>query len=133
MSQRDTLQRPYGNHQRLESNQAVQPPAGEKNQDKGEASHYPSCRRTAEPDRASSDSFRLTRSRPTQLSSGFTPFRNKQISRQESPFFKIPGSFQEKTRMQGKKQDPSSQRQKESDPMIPKLLDLVKEVNKSQK
>ena len=41
---------------------------------------------------------------PNQLSSGFTPFRNQQISGQESPFFTIPGSFQEKTRQQGQKQ-----------------------------
>ncbi|MBW0590746.1 hypothetical protein O181_130461 [Austropuccinia psidii MF-1] len=40
-----------------------------------------------------------------ELSSGFTPFRNKQISGQESPFFAILGSFQEKTRIQGQKQD----------------------------
>ncbi|MBW0567037.1 hypothetical protein O181_106752 [Austropuccinia psidii MF-1] len=63
LSQRNRLQRPYGNHQRL------------------------------------------TRSRPNQLSSGFTPFRNKWISGQESPFFTIPGSFWEKTSTQGKKQD----------------------------
>ncbi|MBW0542789.1 hypothetical protein O181_082504 [Austropuccinia psidii MF-1] len=78
LSQRDRLQRPYGNHQ---------------------------CyRRTADPDRAYSDSFRLTRGRPNQLSSGFTPFINQQISRQESPFFTIPGSFQDKTREQGQEQ-----------------------------
>ncbi|MBW0482996.1 hypothetical protein O181_022711 [Austropuccinia psidii MF-1] len=105
MSQRDILQRPYGNHQRMKSHQAVQTPGGEGNQDKGESSHYPSYRRTAEPDRADSDSFRLTRSRPTQLSSGFTTFRYQQISGQESPFFTIPGLFQEKTRIQGQKQD----------------------------
>ncbi|MBW0559580.1 hypothetical protein O181_099295 [Austropuccinia psidii MF-1] len=64
MSQRDRLQRPYGNHQRLESHQTVQTPGGEGKQDKGESSHYPSYRRTADPDRAYSDSFRLTRSRP---------------------------------------------------------------------
>ncbi|MBW0522221.1 hypothetical protein O181_061936 [Austropuccinia psidii MF-1] len=58
-----------------------------------------------EPDRAYSDSFMITRSRPNQLSSGFTPFRNQQISGQESPCFTIPGSFQEKTRTQGQKQD----------------------------
>ncbi|MBW0474497.1 hypothetical protein O181_014212 [Austropuccinia psidii MF-1] len=71
----------------------------------GESSHYPSYRRTADTDRAYSDSFRLTRSRPNQLSSGFTPFRNQHISGQESPFCIIPGSFQEKTRIQGQKQD----------------------------
>ncbi|MBW0547361.1 hypothetical protein O181_087076 [Austropuccinia psidii MF-1] len=47
----------------------------------------------------------LTGSRPDQLSSGFTPFRNQQISGQESPFFTIPGSFPEKTRIKGQKQD----------------------------
>ncbi|MBW0539779.1 hypothetical protein O181_079494 [Austropuccinia psidii MF-1] len=71
----------------------------------GESSHYPSYRRTTDPDRAYSYSFRLTRSRPNQLSSGFTPLINQQISGQESPFFTIPGSFQEKTRIQWKKQD----------------------------
>ncbi|MBW0476471.1 hypothetical protein O181_016186 [Austropuccinia psidii MF-1] len=90
MSQRDRLQRPYGYHQSLESHQAVQTSGREGNQDKGESSQYPSYRRTADPDRAYSDSFRLTRSRQNKLSSSFTPFRNQQISGQESPFFKIP-------------------------------------------
>ncbi|MBW0467315.1 hypothetical protein O181_007030 [Austropuccinia psidii MF-1] len=85
--------------------QAVQTPGGEGKQDKGESSHYPSHRRTTDPYRAYSDSFRLTRSRPNQLSSGFTPFRNQPISGQDSPFFTMPGSFQEKTRIQRQKQD----------------------------
>ncbi|MBW0485066.1 hypothetical protein O181_024781 [Austropuccinia psidii MF-1] len=51
------------------------------------------------------NSFRLTRSRPNQLSSSFTPFRNQHISGQESTFFTIPGSFQEQIRIQGQKQD----------------------------
>ncbi|MBW0504622.1 hypothetical protein O181_044337 [Austropuccinia psidii MF-1] len=68
LSQRDRLQRPYGNHQRLESHQEVQTPGGEGKQDKGESSHYPSYKRTTDPGRAYSDSFRLTRSRPNQLS-----------------------------------------------------------------
>ncbi|MBW0466954.1 hypothetical protein O181_006669 [Austropuccinia psidii MF-1] len=105
MSQRDRLQRPYGDHQRLESHQAVQTPGGEGKQDKGESSHYPSYRQTASPDRAHSDSFRLTRSRPNELSSGFIPFRSQHISGQESPFFTIQESFQEKTKIQGQKQD----------------------------
>ncbi|MBW0570853.1 hypothetical protein O181_110568 [Austropuccinia psidii MF-1] len=105
LSQRDRLQRPYGNHQRLESHQAFQILVGEGKQDKGESRHYPCYKRTADPDRAYSDSFMLTRSRPNKLSSGFTPFRNQPISGQESPFFAIPGSFQEKTRIQGQKQD----------------------------
>ncbi|MBW0462122.1 hypothetical protein O181_001837 [Austropuccinia psidii MF-1] len=119
MSQRDILQRPYGNCKSMESHEAVQTPGGEGNQDKGESSHYPSYRRTAEPDMAYSDSFKLTRSRPTQLSSGFTPFRHQQISGQESPFFTIAGSFQEETRIQGQKQDifqPEAERVSPNDP-----------------
>ncbi|MBW0594056.1 hypothetical protein O181_133771, partial [Austropuccinia psidii MF-1] len=105
LSQIDRLQRPDGNHQRLESYQEVQTPEGKGMEDKGESSHYPSYRRTVNPDRAYSDSFRLTRSRPNQLSCGFTPFGNQQISDQESPFFTIPGSCQEKTRKQGQEQN----------------------------
>ncbi|MBW0493505.1 hypothetical protein O181_033220 [Austropuccinia psidii MF-1] len=105
MSQRDKLQTLFGNHQRLESHQAVQTPGGEGYQDKGESSHHPSYRRIVEPDRAYYDSFRIARSRQNQLSSGFTQFRNQQIGDQESPFFTIPGSFQEKTKIQGEKQD----------------------------
>ncbi|MBW0509075.1 hypothetical protein O181_048790, partial [Austropuccinia psidii MF-1] len=51
LSQRDRIQRPYGNHQRLESHQAVQTPGGEGKQDKGESSHYPSYQTTTDPDR----------------------------------------------------------------------------------
>ncbi|MBW0528099.1 hypothetical protein O181_067814 [Austropuccinia psidii MF-1] len=103
----------------MEYHQAVQTPGGEGNQDKGQSSHYPSYRGTDEPDRAYSDSFRLTRIRPTQLSSGFTQFRHQQISGQESQFFTIPGSFQEMTRIQGKKQDifqPKAERVRPNDP-----------------
>ncbi|MBW0557354.1 hypothetical protein O181_097069 [Austropuccinia psidii MF-1] len=119
LSQRDRLQRTYGNHQGVEFYQAVQTPGGKGTEDKGESSHYPSYRRTDNPDRAYSDSFRLTRSRPNQLSSGFRPFRNQQISGQESPFFTIPGSFQEKTRKQGKEQNllqPEEERVRPHDP-----------------
>ncbi|MBW0491078.1 hypothetical protein O181_030793 [Austropuccinia psidii MF-1] len=104
-NKRDRLQRPYGNHQRLEYYQTVQTLGGEGKQDKGESSCYPSFRRTTDLDREYLDSFRLTRSRQNQLSSGFTPFKNQKISIQESPFFTIPGSFHEKTRTQGQKQD----------------------------
>ncbi|MBW0526824.1 hypothetical protein O181_066539 [Austropuccinia psidii MF-1] len=106
-------------HQRLESYQAVQTPGGKGNQDKGESSHYPSYRRTTDPERAYLDSFRLTRSRPDHLSSGFTPFRNQQISGQESPFFPISGIFQEKTRKDWQKQDllqPEEERVRPHDP-----------------
>ncbi|MBW0483752.1 hypothetical protein O181_023467 [Austropuccinia psidii MF-1] len=52
MSQRDTLQGSYYNHQRLESQQAVQTPGGEGNQHNGKSSQYPSYSRIAEQDRA---------------------------------------------------------------------------------
>ncbi|MBW0556495.1 hypothetical protein O181_096210 [Austropuccinia psidii MF-1] len=119
LSQRDRLQRPYDNHQSLESHQEVQTPGGEVKQDKGESSHYPIYRRTTDPDREHSDSFRLTRRRPNQLSSGFTPLRNQQISGQESPFFTLPGGFQDKTRTQGQEQDlfsPKAERVRPNDP-----------------
>ncbi|MBW0565225.1 hypothetical protein O181_104940 [Austropuccinia psidii MF-1] len=51
MSQRDRIQRPYGNHQRLKSHQEVQTPGGEGKKEKVESSHYPSYRRTADQDR----------------------------------------------------------------------------------
>ncbi|MBW0505681.1 hypothetical protein O181_045396 [Austropuccinia psidii MF-1] len=101
----DLSQKPYGNYQRLESHLEVQTPGGEGKQDKGASIQYPSYRRTADPDRSYSYYLMLTRRRPNQLCSGFTPFRNQPISGQESPFFTIPGSFQEKTRIQGQKQD----------------------------
>ncbi|MBW0463965.1 hypothetical protein O181_003680 [Austropuccinia psidii MF-1] len=119
MSQRDILHRPYGNHQSMESHQAAQTPGGEVNKDKGESSHYPSYRRTSEPDRSYSDFFRLTRSRPNQLSSGLTSLRHQKISGQELPFFTISGSFQEKTRIQGQKQyifQPKAERVRPNDP-----------------
>ncbi|MBW0511657.1 hypothetical protein O181_051372 [Austropuccinia psidii MF-1] len=72
-------------------------------------------KRTVNPDRAYSDSFKLTRSRPNHLSSGFTPFRHQQINDQESPLFK------EKKRIQGEKQDlfqPKAQRIRLHDPEV---------------
>ncbi|MBW0557962.1 hypothetical protein O181_097677 [Austropuccinia psidii MF-1] len=133
LSQRDRLQGPYGNHQRLESYQEVQTPGGKGKQDKGESSHYPSYRRTVNPDRAYPDSFRLTRSRSNKLSRGFTPFINQQVSDQEYH----PSQFQEVSRRRqgckGKNKTSFNQKKRESDPMIQELLDLVKEVHKSQK
>ncbi|MBW0493872.1 hypothetical protein O181_033587 [Austropuccinia psidii MF-1] len=105
LSQRDRLKTTYGNNQRLESHPEVQTPGGEGKQDKGDSSHYPTYRGTTDPDRAYSDSLRLTRSRPKQLSVGFKSFRNQQLSGQKSLFFTIPGDFQEKTTIQGQKQD----------------------------
>ncbi|MBW0476987.1 hypothetical protein O181_016702 [Austropuccinia psidii MF-1] len=83
MSQRDIFHRSYGNNQLMESQQAVQTPGGEGNQDKGKSSDYLSYRRTIETERAYSDSLRITRSRPNQLFSGFTPLRQQHISGQE--------------------------------------------------
>ncbi|MBW0559843.1 hypothetical protein O181_099558 [Austropuccinia psidii MF-1] len=97
MSQRDILQRPHGNHQRI---------------------------RTAEPERAYSDCLRLTRSRPTQLSSGFTLFRHHQIRGQESPFVTIPGSFQGKTRIQWQKQEIFKPKAEIFRPNDPKVVGL---------
>ncbi|MBW0577043.1 hypothetical protein O181_116758, partial [Austropuccinia psidii MF-1] len=112
-------QRPHGNHQRLESHQAVHTPGGEGKRDKGESSHYQSYRRTADPDRAYLDYFMLTRSRLNQLSSGLKPFNHQQINGQESPFFTIPGIFKEKTRIQGQKKShlqPEEERGRPNDP-----------------
>ncbi|MBW0538881.1 hypothetical protein O181_078596 [Austropuccinia psidii MF-1] len=117
----------------MKSNQEVQTPGEEGNQDKGESRHYPSYRRIAEPGRAYSDSFRLTGSRPKQLSSGFTPFRNQKISGKESPSFTIPGRFQEKTRIQGQKQYIFQSKVERVRPKIQRLFNLVKEVRKSQR
>ncbi|MBW0501720.1 hypothetical protein O181_041435 [Austropuccinia psidii MF-1] len=90
MPQRDILQRLYGNHQRMESHHAVQTPGAEVNQ------------------------YRLTRSRPTQISSGFTPFRNQKIGGQESPLFTIPGISRRRQGYKGKNNKSFSQSQEES-------------------
>ncbi|MBW0553515.1 hypothetical protein O181_093230 [Austropuccinia psidii MF-1] len=94
MCQRDIFQRPY-----------FQTLGRERSQDKGETSHIPGYRGEMEPKRAYSGSFRLTRSRPTQLSSGFTQLRVQKVSGQESPYFTIPESFNDKTRTKGKEKD----------------------------
>ncbi|MBW0476219.1 hypothetical protein O181_015934 [Austropuccinia psidii MF-1] len=119
MYARDGLKRPYGNHRSLESHQTIQTPGGGGKHNKGESSHYPSYRRTTDPDREYSYSFRITRSRPNNLYSGLTPFSNQKISGQESSFFTIPGSFQEKTRKQGQEQNllqPEEERVRPHDP-----------------
>ncbi|MBW0464253.1 hypothetical protein O181_003968 [Austropuccinia psidii MF-1] len=50
-SQRYTLQKTYGNHQRLEYQQEVQTPGVMGSQDKKESSHYTIHRRTSQQDR----------------------------------------------------------------------------------
>ncbi|MBW0467098.1 hypothetical protein O181_006813 [Austropuccinia psidii MF-1] len=96
LSPADRLQGPYGHHQR----------------------------RVTDPDREYSDSIRLTRSRPNQLSSDFTQFRNQQISGQQSPFFTIPGGFQEKTRIQGEKQDLFQSKEESVRPNDPEVVEF---------
>ncbi|MBW0479758.1 hypothetical protein O181_019473 [Austropuccinia psidii MF-1] len=130
LCQRDRPQKPYDNHQRLESHQEVQTVGGEGKQDKGESSHYPSYRRTDDPDRAHSDSLRLTRSRPNHISSGFKPFRNQQVSGQESPFFTLPGGLQEKTRTQGQEQDLFSPKEERVRPNDPETVGLGERLTK---
>ncbi|MBW0536467.1 hypothetical protein O181_076182 [Austropuccinia psidii MF-1] len=133
MSQRDRFQKPYDNHPRLELHQEVQTSGGEGNQDKGESKHYPSHRRTTDPDRAYSDSFRLTMSRPNQLSSSFIPFSNQQISGQESTFTQSQVISSRRQGYKGQNKTSFNQRQRYLDSMIQKPLELVKEVHKSQK
>ncbi|MBW0529611.1 hypothetical protein O181_069326 [Austropuccinia psidii MF-1] len=64
------------------------------------------------------------RSRPNQLSSGFKLFKNQQISGQEAPFFTIRGSLQEKTRIQGQKQDCFSPKAEKVRPNYPETVGL---------
>ncbi|MBW0522331.1 hypothetical protein O181_062046 [Austropuccinia psidii MF-1] len=119
MSQRDNLQRPYGNHQKSESHEALQTPGGEGKQDKGESSHYPCYRRTPDPDRAYSDSFKLTSSRPSQLSSSLTHSgTNRSVAKSQHS-----SQSQEVSRRRqgykGKKQDllqPKAERVRPNDP-----------------
>ncbi|MBW0512294.1 hypothetical protein O181_052009 [Austropuccinia psidii MF-1] len=92
LSQRDRLQRSYGNHKRLESYKEVQTPGGKGTEDKGETSHYPSYRR-----------------------------KHQKINGQESPLFTIPGGFQEKKMIQREKEDlfqPKAERVRPHDPEV---------------
>ncbi|MBW0522994.1 hypothetical protein O181_062709 [Austropuccinia psidii MF-1] len=133
LSERDRLQGPYGNHQKLESYQAAQMPGGKGNQDKGESSHYTSYRRTAD------------QKGHTHIPSG-SPEAGKISSPMASHHSETSGSvakshhssqFQEASRRRqgnkGKHKTSFNQRKRESDPMIQKLLDLVKKLHKNQK
>ncbi|MBW0475215.1 hypothetical protein O181_014930 [Austropuccinia psidii MF-1] len=104
MSQRDNLQRPYKNYKIWNPKRNFQTSIGKGRNNKCESRHYPSHRRPIEPEREYSDSFRLTGSgKVNQLPSGFTPLRIQKFSGKRSPFFTIPGCFQEKTRIQKQK------------------------------
>ncbi|MBW0570382.1 hypothetical protein O181_110097, partial [Austropuccinia psidii MF-1] len=54
----------------------------------------------------------------------YHPDRNQQISGQDSPFFTLPGSFQEKTKTQGKKQDLFSPKAESVRPNDPETVGL---------
>ncbi|MBW0469331.1 hypothetical protein O181_009046 [Austropuccinia psidii MF-1] len=105
ISQRVVFQRAYGNYPRLESQHTIQTLRREGSQNQGESSQNPGYRGSMEPERAYSDFFRITRRRPTRLSSGFKPPRIQKSRGQESPFFTIPASFQDKTRIKGKEKN----------------------------
>ncbi|MBW0576795.1 hypothetical protein O181_116510 [Austropuccinia psidii MF-1] len=124
MSLRNTLQRPYGNQKRLEPYQTVHTPGGEGKQYKGGSSHFPGYKGTADPERAYSYSFRITRSRPNQLSSGLTTLSHQRISGPELAFFRITGIFQEKTSIKGQKQDLFQQKAERVRPNDPEAVGL---------
>ncbi|MBW0489245.1 hypothetical protein O181_028960 [Austropuccinia psidii MF-1] len=113
-------------HQRLKSQQEVQTLRREGSQDKGESICNTAYRREMEKERAYSESLRLTRSRSTQISSGFTQLGIQKISGQESPLLTIPGIFREKTSTKGKNKTNFSQSKNKADPMIQEFFHLVK-------
>ncbi|MBW0475420.1 hypothetical protein O181_015135 [Austropuccinia psidii MF-1] len=90
----------------------AQAPGGKGRQDKGESSHYPSDRRKTELEREYYDSFRLTRSKPSRIPSGFTQFRNQKITEQESPFFTMRVLSRSKQGLKGKNTPSLNQREK---------------------
>ncbi|MBW0548539.1 hypothetical protein O181_088254 [Austropuccinia psidii MF-1] len=118
MSQRDRLQRPYGNHQRLESHQEVQTPGGEGKQKNGESSHYQAIEE------------QLTQTEHTHIPScsqggGQT---NSPVSSHHSETSRSVAKshhssqsqviFRRRQGYQGKNKTMINQRQRESDPMI---------------
>ncbi|MBW0464483.1 hypothetical protein O181_004198 [Austropuccinia psidii MF-1] len=132
-SQRDRLQRPYGNHQRLESYQAVQTPGGG-------ASRIRENQATIQ-----TVEEQLTQTGHTQIPSGSrgagqisSPVAshhsetNRSVAKSH-----LSSQLQEASRRRqgykGKNKTTFSQREKESDPMIEKMLDFVKEVHKNHK
>ncbi|MBW0539814.1 hypothetical protein O181_079529 [Austropuccinia psidii MF-1] len=131
--QKEVLQGPYCNHQRLESYAEVQTPGGKGTEDKGESRHYPSYKRTANPDS------------PTQIPSGSQGAGqiSSPVASHHSETSRLVAKSHHSSQLQevsrirqgnkGKNKTSFNQRRKESDPMIQKLLDLVKEVHKNQK
>ncbi|MBW0465969.1 hypothetical protein O181_005684 [Austropuccinia psidii MF-1] len=132
MSQRDRLQRPYGNHQRLESHQEVQTPGAEGKQDKKNQATIQAIEE------------QLTQTGHTlipSVSQGVYQNRFPVASHHSETNRSVAKSHhssqsQEVSRRRhgykGKNKTTFNQRKRESDPMIQKLLDLVKEVHKNQ-
>ncbi|MBW0552616.1 hypothetical protein O181_092331 [Austropuccinia psidii MF-1] len=131
-SQRDRIQRPYGNHQRLQSHQAVQTPGGEGKQDKGEQATTQAIEE------------QLTQTGHTQIpsgSQGVDQTRSPVASHHSGTKKTVAKSHhssqsQEASRRRqghkGKNKTSFNQRKKESDPMMQKLFYLMKEVHKKQ-
>ncbi|MBW0521884.1 hypothetical protein O181_061599 [Austropuccinia psidii MF-1] len=67
---------------------------------------------------------KLTRRRPNQLPSGFTPFRNQRLSGKQLPFVTISENFQEKTKIQGQKQEHLQQEEERVRPNEPGALEF---------
>ncbi|MBW0509270.1 hypothetical protein O181_048985 [Austropuccinia psidii MF-1] len=133
LSQRDCLQRTYDNHQRLESHQAVKTPGVREKRIKENQATIQCIEE------------QLTQTGHTQIPSG-SQGEDQISSSVASHHSETNGSVdkshhsshsQEVSRRRqqhkGKNKTFFPQRQRELDPMIQKLLDLVKEVHKNQK
>ncbi|MBW0547993.1 hypothetical protein O181_087708 [Austropuccinia psidii MF-1] len=131
--QRYRLQGPYGNKQTLESYQEVQTPGGKGNQNKGESSHYQAIEE------------QLTQTGHTQIPSGSQAAAqiSSPVASHHSETRRLVATSQHSSQLQevsrrrqgnkDKNKTSFNQRKRESDPMILKLLYLVKELHKNQK
>ncbi|MBW0463157.1 hypothetical protein O181_002872 [Austropuccinia psidii MF-1] len=131
--QRDILQKPYGNHQTLESHQAIQTPEVRPN--------------TIRKNKATIEAIeeQLTQTGHTQIPSGSQGVDHtsspaaahhsgtKRAVAKSHHSSKSQEVFRRRQGHKGKNKTSFNKRQRESDPMIHKLLDLVKEVHKNQK
>ncbi|MBW0537843.1 hypothetical protein O181_077558 [Austropuccinia psidii MF-1] len=115
LSQRTRLQRPYGNHQRFESHQAVQTPVEEQLTKTGN-NQIPS----------GSQGVDQTSSPVASHHSGTN--RSVAKSHHSSQSQEVSGGRQGH---KGKNKTIFNQRKRDSEPMIQKMLDLVKELHKN--
>ncbi|MBW0463050.1 hypothetical protein O181_002765 [Austropuccinia psidii MF-1] len=133
MSQRDTLQRPYGNHQRLEPHQEVQIPGGE------------SIRIRVNQATIQAIEKQLNQKGPTLIPSGSqgvdkirspVALHHSGTNRSVAKSYHSSQSqvvFRRRQGDKGKNKTSFNQRQRELDQMIQRWLDLMKEIHKSQK